>query len=51
MMKKDKSDSIIVGASRVKYLEEHLFDLEKDALPEDVVEVLDKAWLQTKELL
>lgn len=48
LMKKEKNDAIIVGASSVKHLEENLVDLEKGPLSEDVLEVLEKAWLKTK---
>ena len=48
MMKKENDDAVIVGASSVKHLEGNLADLEKGPLPEEVVEVLEKAWLMTK---
>ncbi len=47
-MKKEKNDAIIIGASNVKHLEENLVDLEKGPLPQDVVDVLEKAWLIVK---
>lgn len=47
-MKKESNDSIIVGASSVRHLEQNLADLEKGSLPEDVVETLEKAWLVVK---
>ncbi|KUJ15262.1 Aldo/keto reductase [Mollisia scopiformis] len=47
-MKKEFNDAIIIGASSTKHLEENLKDLEKGPLPEDVVEVLEAAWLKTK---
>lgn len=48
LMKRENGDSIIVGASSLKHLEENLLDLEKGPLPDDVVAVLEKAWLITK---
>jgi aflatoxin B1 aldehyde reductase len=48
MMKREKDDAIIVGASSVKHLEENLADLERGPLPEDVLEALEKAWAKTK---
>lgn len=47
-LKKEKNDAIIIGASSVKHLEDNLVDLEKGPLPEDMVEVLEKAWLVVK---
>lgn len=41
-------DAIIVGASSTRHLESNLVDLEKGPLPDDVVEVLDDAWLAVK---
>jgi aflatoxin B1 aldehyde reductase len=32
----------------VKHLEENLVDLEKEVLPEEVVEALEKAWIVAK---
>ena len=44
--------SVLTGelgdASSLKHLEENLNDLEKGPLPEDVLEVLEKAWLVVK---
>jgi aflatoxin B1 aldehyde reductase len=48
LMSREKGDSIIVGASSVNHLEENLVDLEKGPLPDDVVEVMEKAWAVTK---
>ncbi|KAK9323508.1 NADP-dependent oxidoreductase domain-containing protein [Lipomyces orientalis] len=44
-LKKDLGDAIIVGASGAKQLEQNLVDIEKDGLPEEVVQALDAAWL------
>jgi hypothetical protein len=39
---------IIIGVSSEKQLEENMRDLEKGPLPEQVVKVLDEAWLVCK---
>lgn len=39
---------IIIGASSLGHLEQNLTDLEKGALPDDVVEALDTARVGTK---
>ncbi|GAM42910.1 hypothetical protein TCE0_044r17304 [Talaromyces pinophilus] len=43
-----RGDSVIIGASSLQQLEQNLGDLEKEPLPENVVEALDKAWAITK---
>ncbi|KAK9319341.1 NADP-dependent oxidoreductase domain-containing protein [Lipomyces orientalis] len=43
-LKKELGDAIIVGASSAKQLEQNLVDIEKDVLPEEVVQALDAAW-------
>ena len=43
-MKKEHGDSVIIGASSVKHLEENLNDLEKGPLPDSIVEAMDQAW-------
>jgi aflatoxin B1 aldehyde reductase len=43
-----KSDAIIVGASSVEHLDTNLSDLEKEALPRDVVDALDAGWEMCK---
>jgi len=48
LMRSKLNDAIIVGASSAKHLEENLADLEKGPLPEDVVEVMEMAWLKVK---
>jgi aflatoxin B1 aldehyde reductase len=45
---KDGNDGIIIGVSSLGQLESNLKDVEKDPLPEEVVQALDKAWLVTK---
>lgn len=44
MMKREYGDSVIIGASSVKHLQENLDDLEKGPLPDEVVKSLDEAW-------
>jgi len=41
-------DGVIVGVSSFDQLESNLRDLEKGPLPEEVIEVLESAWLITK---
>lgn len=45
---KGGNDGIIVGASSLGQLEGNLKDLEKGPLPEEVVQVLDEAWMLCK---
>jgi aflatoxin B1 aldehyde reductase len=45
---KDGNDGVLVGVSSLKQLEGNLRDLEKGPLPEEVVQVLDQAWLINK---
>lgn len=42
------NDGVVVGVSTFQQLEGNLRDLEKDPLPADVVEALDKAWWVTR---
>ncbi|KAH9925633.1 NADP-dependent oxidoreductase domain-containing protein [Epithele typhae] len=44
LMKRERGDAILIGASSLKHIEQNLVDLEKGPLPEDVVAVLDEAW-------
>jgi aflatoxin B1 aldehyde reductase len=41
-------DGVIIGVSSFEQLENNLKDLEKGPLPDEVVQVLDEAWLITK---
>ncbi len=41
-------DGVIIGVSSLAQLEGNLRDLEKGPLPEEVVQVLDRAWLISK---
>jgi len=43
-----KGDGIIIGVSSEKQLEQNLQDIEKGPLPEEVLKVLDEAWLICK---
>lgn len=43
-MKREHGDSVIIGASTTAQLEQNLVDLEKGALPEDVLQALDEAY-------
>ncbi|KAK9481543.1 NADP-dependent oxidoreductase domain-containing protein [Lipomyces starkeyi] len=43
-LNKALGDAIIIGASSAAQLEQNLEDIEKGALPEDVVQALDNAW-------
>ncbi|KZT56054.1 Aldo/keto reductase [Calocera cornea HHB12733] len=44
LMKREFGDSILIGASSLKHIEQNLVDLEKGPLPEEVLKVLDDAW-------
>ena len=43
-LEKAHGDTVIIGASSIKHLEENLRDFERGPLPEDVVAALDLAW-------
>ncbi|KAI0633852.1 Aldo/keto reductase [Trametes polyzona] len=45
LLKREYGDAVLIGASSVKHIEENLVDLEKGPLPEEVLKVLDEAWL------
>ena len=47
-LKHPGNDGIILGVSSQQQLETNLADLEKGPLPEEVVRVLDEAWLVAK---
>ena len=42
------TDGVIIGVSSYAQLESNIKDLEKGPLPDEVVKVLDEAWLVTK---
>lgn len=44
--KEGGNDGIIIGVSSQKQLESNLADLEKGPLPQEVLDVLDRAWLE-----
>jgi len=45
LMKREYGDSVLIGASSVKHIEQNMIDLEKGPLPDEVVKALDEAWL------
>ncbi|RPD64667.1 Aldo/keto reductase [Lentinus tigrinus ALCF2SS1-7] len=45
LMERQFGDSVLIGASSTKHIEQNLIDLEKGPLPEEVLKVLDEAWL------
>ncbi|KAI0334258.1 Aldo/keto reductase [Cubamyces sp. BRFM 1775] len=45
LLSREHGDAIIIGASSIKHVEQNLDDLEKGPLPEEVLKVLDEAWL------
>ena len=47
-MKNGGRDGVIIGVSSFDQLKSNLTDLEKGPLPDEVVKVLDEAWLVTK---
>ncbi|KAF2770535.1 hypothetical protein EJ03DRAFT_360604 [Teratosphaeria nubilosa] len=44
LLKRETEDVIVIGASSVKHIEQNLVDLEKEPLPEEVLEALNKGW-------
>jgi len=44
LLKREKGDAILVGASNTKQMEENLTNSEKGPLPEEVVEALNAGW-------
>jgi len=48
LLKREYGDSILIGASSLKHIEQNLVDLEKGPLPEEIVQALDIAWLKVK---
>lgn len=44
-LKREYGDTVIIGASSVAHIKQNLLDLEKGPLPEEVLAVLDEAWL------
>ncbi|KAJ7740243.1 NADP-dependent oxidoreductase domain-containing protein [Mycena maculata] len=49
-LKKEFGDAVVLGASKVKHLEDNLTALDKGPLPADVVAALDEGWAHTRAL-
>lgn len=47
-LERGRGDAVITGASRLEHLWENMKDLEREPLPDEVAEALDKAWSTTK---
>ncbi|KDQ59547.1 hypothetical protein JAAARDRAFT_33126 [Jaapia argillacea MUCL 33604] len=45
LMSREFGDSVLIGASSLKHIEQNMTDLEKGPLPDGVCQVLDDAWL------
>ncbi|KAF7354592.1 Aflatoxin B1 aldehyde reductase member 3 [Mycena sanguinolenta] len=50
LMRASLGDSVIIGGSSLKHVEENLVDLEKGPLPDEVVAALDEAWAAVKSM-
>ncbi|TFY65364.1 hypothetical protein EVG20_g5625 [Dentipellis fragilis] len=48
LLKREFGDSVLIGASSVEHIKQNLVDLEKGPLPDEVVSVLDEAWIQVQ---
>ncbi|RDW61973.1 hypothetical protein BP6252_11406 [Coleophoma cylindrospora] len=48
LLRAELGDTVIIGASSMKHLEENLLDSEKGPLPDEVVAALENAWLVAK---
>jgi len=48
LMSRQHGDSVLIGASSTKHIEQNMIDLEKGPLPQDIVMVLDEAWVSVK---
>jgi aflatoxin B1 aldehyde reductase len=48
LLKREYGDSVLIGASSLKHIQENLIDLEKGPLPAEVLKVLDEAWVQVQ---
>jgi len=48
MMKRECGDAVLIGASSLDHIKQNLVDLEKGSLPEEVLQVLDAAWLEVQ---
>jgi aflatoxin B1 aldehyde reductase len=47
-LSKEQGDAIIIGASSAKQLEQNLVDMEKDRLPDDILQAFDEGWAKVK---
>lgn len=47
-MNEKGSDGVVLGVSKLAQLNENVADLRKGPLPQEVVDVLEKAWILTK---
>ena len=48
MLRGDRGDAILVGASKLHHLEQNMATVKAGPLPQDVVEAFEKAWTVTK---
>ncbi|KAJ7940836.1 Aldo/keto reductase [Mycena leptocephala] len=48
LLKREYGDSILIGASSLEHIEQNLIDFEKGPLPDEVLKVLDEAWISVK---
>ncbi|GAB00020.1 uncharacterized protein L969DRAFT_53573 [Mixia osmundae IAM 14324] len=48
VLKREHGDAVIIGASSLAHIEQNLLDLEKPALPEEVVKAVDAAYAVAK---
>ena len=48
MLRGDRGDAILVGASKLHHLEQNMATVKAGPLPQDVVEAFEKAWAVTK---
>ena len=48
MLRGDRGDAILVGASKLHHLEQNMATVKVGPLPQDVVEAFEKAWAVTK---
>jgi len=48
LMSREHGDSVLIGASSKKHIEQNMIDLEKGPLPDDVMKALDEAWTSVK---
>lgn len=49
LLKREKGDAVIIGASSTRHLEENLVDMEKGPLPDEVLQALDAGWKRVRE--